>query len=121
MNILEDIKDIVKDDKEHLIAVKASWDGIYVYLEYDPDKEFEENCIIPIFYDVLDEFPYIPDDELKEKWNPSDYGIDYNEICLIKNIMEYFNEHKEEIKELCSGFDFETKKKEVETDESKSD
>jgi hypothetical protein len=107
INILEDIKDIVKDDKEHLITVKVSWDGIYVYLEYDPEHNFTENYIIPIFYDALEEFSYIPDGELREKWKPNDYGIDYNEICLIKSIMDYFESHKKEIKELCIGFDFE--------------
>jgi hypothetical protein len=105
INILEDIKDIAKDDREHRITIEANCVEIRVCLEYDPDMNFNEKCIIPIVYDILDEFAYIPDSEMREEWNPSDYGIDYHEVCLIKDIMEYLESHREEIKVLCYGLD----------------
>lgn len=41
MNILQDIKDILirNKDKDHHLKIEISWDGITVYLEYDPDKD----------------------------------------------------------------------------------
>ena len=109
MNILQDIKEILvkKKDKEHHLKVDVSWDGVIVYLEYDPDKEFEEKCIIPIRYETLEEFAYIPNSEYREKYNPEDYGIDLKEIILIKDIMEYLETHSTEINELCAGYDWE--------------
>jgi hypothetical protein len=95
----------VKDDNKHRISVEVNCVEVRVELEYDPDMNFNEDCIIPIIYSVLEGFAYIPDSEMREKWNPYDYGIDYDEICLIKDIMEYFESHGEEIKILCYGFD----------------
>lgn len=119
VNILQDIKDILirNKDKEHHLKIEISWDGITVYLEYDPDKDFEEKCIIPIRYETLEEFAYIPNDEYRDKYNPNDYGIDLNEIILIKEIMEYLEIHSLEINELCSGYDWEDREiKNVEGD-----
>jgi hypothetical protein len=105
INILEDIKDIVKNDKEHRISVEVDCVEVRVELEYDPDKNYREDCIIPIVYSLLDKFAYIPANEMREKWNPSDYGVEYDEICMIKDIMEYLESHRQEIEELCYGFD----------------
>ena len=55
-------------------------------------------------------FAYIPDSEYREKFNPNDYGIEYKEIILIKEIMEYLESHKEEINDLCVGYDWEDRK-----------
>lgn len=109
VNILQDIKDILirNKDKEHRLKIEISWKGITVYLEYDPDKDFEEKCIIPIRYETLEEFAYIPDNEYRDKYNPNDYGMDLKEIILIKEIMEYLERHSSEINELCSGYDWE--------------
>lgn len=109
MDILQDIKDILikNKDKEHYLKIEVSWDGVTIYLEYDPDRSFEENCIIPIRYETLGEFAYIPNDEYRDKYNPSDYGIDLKEIILIKEIMEYLEAHSKEIDELCNGYDWE--------------
>lgn len=107
MNVLQDIKDILvkNKDKEHHLKVDVSWEGVTVYLEYDPDKEFEEKCIIPIRYDTLEEFAYIPNDEYRDKYNPNDYGIYLKEVILIKEIMEYLEAYSIEINELCAGYD----------------
>lgn len=114
MDILQDIKNIVKNDKEHMVKVEVAWDGVTVYLDYDPSKEFHEDCVIPIHYCVIDGFSYIPDDRFRELYKPCDYGIDLNEITLIKEIMEYFESHKKEIAELCDSYDLEWRSTELE-------
>lgn len=113
MNLLEDIKAIVKNDKEHNVKVEVDCMGVKVYLDYDPDKNFEEKCVIPIEFDTLMEFAFIHDSEYREKFNPNDYGIELNEIVLIKEIMEYLESHKKEICELCNGFDWENRKEDA--------
>lgn len=75
-------------------------------MQYDPNEEFDENCIIPIHYTTVEDFAYIPDGECREKYNPSDYGIDTSEIRLISGIMDYLELHGDEINELCNGLDF---------------
>ena len=114
MNILQDIKNIVKNDKEHMVKVEVAWDGVTVYLDYDPSKEFHEDYVIPIHYCTVDEFAYIPDDKFKELYKPCDYGMDLNEITLMKEIMKYLESHRTEIAELCHGYDWEFRKDELE-------
>ena len=114
MDILQDIKNIVKNDKEHMVKVEVAWDGVTVYLDYDPSKEFHEDYVIPIHYCTVDEFAYIPDDKFKELYKPCDYGMDLNEITLMKEIMEYLESHRTEIAELCNGDDWEFRKDELE-------
>ena len=72
--------------------------------------DFEEKCVLPIRYDTLDGFAYIPDSEYREKFHPNDFGIEYEDIVLIKEIMEYLESHKEEINDLCVGYDWEDRK-----------
>lgn len=109
MDILKDIRDILIKNKdiEHTLKIVVDWSGISVYLDYDPEKDFEEKCVIPIQYSILDNFAYIPDSEYREKFNPNDFGIEYKEIVLIKEIMEYLESHSKEIDDLCVGYDWE--------------
>lgn len=107
INLLKDIKDILKNDKEHHLKIKVDCYSVKVYLEYDPEMNFEEKTIIPIEYTTVEEFAYIPDNEYREKFNTNDYGLDLNEIALIKEIMEYLESHKKDIKELCNGYSWE--------------
>ena len=109
MDILKDIRDILirNKDTEHMLKIVVDWSGVTVYLDYDPEKDFKEKCIIPIRCDAYDGFAYIPDDEYREKFHPNDYGIEYKEIILIKEIMECLESHKEEINDLCVGYDWE--------------
>lgn len=104
MNLLKDIAEIVKDDREHSVEVKINSLGVTVYLEYDPEETFASKCVIPIAYTSLEEFVYIPHSELVEIFSPSDYGIDLNEITLIKRIMKYMEKHKSELNELCCRY-----------------
>lgn len=105
MDLLRDIAEIVKDDSEHNVEVKVDCVGVTVYLEYDPNEE--ENCVIPIRYTTLEEFSYIPHNELVDRFVPNDYGIELNKIVLIKKIMEYMENNKKEINKLCELYDFE--------------
>lgn len=112
MDILKDIRDILirNKDKERMLKIVVDWSGVTVYLDYDPEKDFSEQCVIPIKYDTLDGFAYIPDREYKEIFHPNDFGIEYEDIVLIKEIMEYLESHKEEINDLCVGYDWEDRK-----------
>ena len=62
MDILKDIRDILikHEDKEHMLEIKVDWSGVTVYLDYDPYKCFNDDCVILIHYSVYDEFAYIP-------------------------------------------------------------
>lgn len=110
MNLLEDIANILikNKDNEHYLKVEVDeWD-VKVYLEYSPngnyiDKE-DEQMLIPIIYSSVDEFAYIPDDEYRKLYNPTEYGIDNTEIKIINDIMEYLVNHKKEIKMMCGKF-----------------
>ena len=107
IDIFKDIAEIVKDDREHDIKVVVDSYGITVELEFEPFVSGD--CIIPIRYDMLEEFVYIPDSEYREKFKPNDYGIDLNEIKMIHGIMEYFEMHKEEINEICQKFNVDSR------------
>lgn len=112
MNLLKDIRDILKNDREHNLKIEVDCYTVRVYLECDPELSFDETIIIPIEYTTIEEFAYIPDDEYRKKFNVDDFGLDLNEITLIKEIMEYLESHKEEIAELCKGYCWEDRKDE---------
>ena len=110
MDLLKDIKEIIKNYKEHNVKFEVDNLGVKVYLDYDPSNDYEEKTLIPIEYTTLEEFAYIPDNEYREKFNVNDYGINLHEITLIKEIMEYLEAHRQEINELCSGCSWEYRK-----------
>ena len=114
MDLLKDIKEIVKNDKEHNVKIEVDNLSVRVYLDYDPSNDYEEKTLIPIEYTTVEEFAYIPDNEYREKFNVNDYGIDLHEITLIKEIMEYLGSHGKEIKELCEGYSWEYRSREKE-------
>ena len=47
------------------------------------------------------------DNEYRKRFNVGDYGIELNEINLIKNIMEYLEKHRDKINALCRGLAWE--------------
>lgn len=110
LDLLRDIKDILKNDKEHHLKIEVDCYSVKVYLEYDPEMNFDEKTIIPIEYTTIEEFAYIPDDEYREKFNINDFGLDLHEITLVKEIMEYLESHGEDIRELCNGYSWEDRK-----------
>ena len=105
MNLINDIKDLLKYDTSHILRIELSSSSLKIYLEYDLDLNKDDTDIIPIEYSFIDDIIYIPNNEFNEMYNPSDYGLDINDINIIYNIMNYLNKYREEIKELCYGFD----------------
>ena len=114
MDLFKDIAKMLENNTEHNLKIEVSWDGVHVYLDYDPEKSFEEKCIIPICYSVSEDACYIPDSEYREKVEPCDYGIMYNEIILIKEIMDYLVSNKDEIKQMCEKYDLDFRSKSME-------
>lgn len=113
MNLLADIKELMKEDKEHNVKVEVNCLGIKILLDYDPENNYEERVIIPIEYSTLEEFAYIPDTDYREMFNVNDYGIIVEEIDLISKIMHYLESHNKEIKELCDSYSWELRNGDV--------
>ena len=112
INLIEGLLDIIKDDTRHIIKICFDTLGVTVYLDDDPDKEYEEKYVIPVRYDSLYESAYIPHDEYIERMGEDiDGGIDKEEIDLIQKIMEYLENNKKEIDHYCNLLDPETRKK----------
>lgn len=110
MNLLNDIKDILKDDTEHHLKIEIDALGVTVYLDYDPCCDYKEDVILPIYYNAVDEFCYIPHNKYCEMYKPCAYGLEFTEIRLVEKIMSYLDSHKKEINKLCDGYDIEDRK-----------
>ena len=108
LDVLNDIAEIVKFDKDHDTRVIVDSFGIVVELICEPIDE--DDCIIPIRFNTLNDFAYIPDDEYRNKFHPNDFGIDLEEINLIQKIMVYFESHKEEICNICGRYSSDNRK-----------
>ena len=81
INLLNDIKEIVKSDKEHRIAIMIDSVYIDIKLIYDPERTFEESCFfIPIRYSSLEGYSYIDNSQYKENYKNTDIGINLEEI-----------------------------------------
>ena len=112
INLIEGLLDIIKDDTRHIIKICFDTLGVTVYLDDDPNGEYEEKYVIPVRYDSLFEGCYIPHDEYLECMSKDvDGGIDKEEIDLIQKIMEYLENNKKEIDHYCNLLDPETRKK----------
>ena len=112
INLIEGLLDIIKDDTRHIIKICFDTLGVTVYLDDDPDREYEEKYVIPVRYDSLYESTYIPHDEYLECMSEDvDCGIDKEEIDLIQKIMEYLENNKKEIDHYCDLLNPETRKK----------
>lgn len=110
LDIFEEIKEIMKEDKEHNIRFDLDLSGLTVYLEYATDEYWDLSFIIPIKYDVLEECIHIPYQEFVEKYNEgAEIGITYEEIILIHRIMDWMNSHKNTINEICLWTDCENR------------
>lgn len=113
MKFLNEIKKILKDDTRHMVSINIAWYGVTIYLDDDPESNFEEKYVIPIHYSTLEEFSYIPDGEYRTKCQESDYGIDFEEIVLIQKIMKCLDKNKVEINEFCSNLEVESRKETI--------
>lgn len=112
INLIEDILDIVKDDKRHRIKICVDSLGVTVYLDDDPDDAYEEKYVIPVTYDTLFECAHIPHEEyMKCMSADADCGIDKEEIDLIQKIMEYLENNKSNIRHYCNSLNRERREK----------
>ncbi len=92
INIIEDIKKIIKNDDLHDVEINISASGIVVYLSY---RDYDGK--IPIKFDNADYEIYIPKENLT-----SDIGV--ADMNIIKNIMDYLFEYMSKLDEICTGF-----------------
>lgn len=94
INVAEDIAKIMKYDKSHNVKVVIEPNGITVSLS---EGNFDEVFDIPIKYDS--DGIYI--DNEKQKGVISIYDIN-----IVKDIMEYLEDHMSELDELCTQCDW---------------
>lgn len=94
INVIEDITKIMKYDKSHNVKVVVEPNGIIVSLS---EGSFNEVFDIPIKYDC--DGIYI--DNKKQKG-----VIGICEINIVKDIMEYLEDHMNELDELCTQCDW---------------
>lgn len=93
INVVEDIAKLLKYDKSHNVKVAIEPNGVTIFLF---ETNFDYN--IPIKYECSDGV-YI--DNNKQKG--SIYVCD---IDIVKNIMEYLEDHMNELDELCVQCDW---------------
>ena len=91
----------MENDSRHNVKIVIESTGVAIYLDDDPEETFEEKYVIPIRYETLEECCHIPYEEYIECMNDSDIGIDKDEISLIYVIMDYLENNKTEINQLC--------------------
>lgn len=105
INLISDLIDIVKGDSDHNIRVMIDRYGVTVYLDDDPEDEGDEKFLIPIRYDTYLNCVGIPYSEFMRCMHEpnEDIAIEYDEIILIYKIMEYLENNKVEIDEICSN------------------
>lgn len=93
INVVEDIAKILKYDKSHNVKVVVEPNGVTVFLN---EHNYDSN--VPIKYDCSDGI-YIDN----EKQNGV---IGICDIDIIKNIMEYLEDHTSELNEMCDKYDW---------------
>ena len=94
--MIEDILSIIKDDNRHNVKICIDTLGVTIYLDDDPEDTYEEKYVIPIRYDALLEFCYIPQHEyIQVMSDETESGIDKEEIDLIQRIMTYLEDYKD--------------------------
>ena len=95
INVVEDIAKVVKYDKRHNVKVVVEPNGITISLSAG---SFTDVCDIPIKYDCSDGI-YID--------NKKQTGvIGICDINIVKDIMEYLEDHMNELDELCTQCDW---------------
>ena len=97
--------DIVKDDSDHNVRVTVDRYGVTVYLDDDPEDDGLEKFLIPIRYDTYLDGVCISYSELMKCMHEpnEDVAIEYDEIILIHKIMDYLENNKSEIDDICNN------------------
>ena len=94
INVAEDIAKIMKYDKSHNVKVVVEPNGITVSLS---EGSFNEVFDIPIKYDS---------DGIYIDYPPQKGVIGICDISIVKDIMEYLENHMNELDELCTQCDW---------------
>ncbi len=106
--LLKELLNIVADDRLHSLKIIIEPFSVKVVLDCDTEQLLNSpKQEIPIMYEPLGKFAYIPNEEFKENFNPEEYGIDSDEIVLINKIMQCLESHGEEIEEYTSKLYYE--------------
>lgn len=95
INVVEDIAKIMKYDKSHNVKVVVEPNGITISLS---DGNFNDVFDIQIKYDCSDGI-YIDNEKQKGV-------IGICDINIVKDIMEYLEDHMNELDELCTQCDW---------------
>ena len=95
INVVEDIAKVVKYDKRHNVKVVVEPNSITISLS---EGSFDDVCDIPIKYDCADGI-YIDNEKQKGV-------IGICDINIVKDIMEYLEDHMNELDELCTQCDW---------------
>lgn len=95
INVVEDIAKVVKYDKRHNVKVVVEPNSITISLS---EGSFDDVCDIPIKYDCSDGI-YIDNEKQKGV-------IGICDINIVKDIMEYLEDHMNELDELCTQCDW---------------
>lgn len=99
INVAEDIAKIMKHDTSHNVKVVVEPNGVTIFLN---EKEYDS--IIPIKYECENGI-YISNEKQQSV-------ISICEIDIIKDIMEYLEEHMDELDELCNKCDWSCRQEE---------
>ena len=94
INVVEDIAKVVKYDKSHNVKVVIEPSGITISLS---EGNFDEVFDIPIKYDS--DGIYIDNEKQKGV-------IGICDINIVKDIMEYLENHMNELDDLCTQYDW---------------
>lgn len=92
INVIEDIKKIIKNDNLHDVEINISKSDIVVCLSC---RDYDGK--IPIKFDGVDYEIYIPKENLTSVIGVAD-------IDIIKDIMDYLSEYMPKLDEICAGF-----------------
>lgn len=95
INVVEDIAKVVKYDKRHNVKVVVEPNSITISLS---EGSFDDICDIPIKYDFSGGI-YIDNEKQKGV-------IGICDINIVKDIMEYLEDHMNELDELCTQCDW---------------
>lgn len=121
MDILKDIPKLFVGDMNYNIEIKVNKMGLTVYLDWDPDANCEEKIVIPIRYEMLEDCIHIPVNELVERFEIRDIGLDYVDIQYVHKIMDYMDKHREEIIDMCNQYDWQYRDKKSKDESTKID
>ena len=105
MSVVKSLVKLFEGNKDYNLQIHMDNTGMTVYLDFDPYNDSEENCLIPIRYNIVEDVVFVDYAELKNKYNPVSYGLASEQIDLIQKVMRCLDEHKDKIHSICHSLD----------------